>query len=104
MQFAGALDKQGIVTVAGNAATVNHFTTNFVGYANVSLGTNLVQIVATDYNGNARTNDYQLVVTNNGVAEIITYDLNGNGKSVDGNPQNTYPMGGGDPAEGITQL
>jgi hypothetical protein len=48
MQFAGALDKQGTVTVAGNAAAVNHFTTNFVGYANVTSGTNVVQIIATD--------------------------------------------------------
>ncbi|MGB7745827.1 MAG: RHS repeat-associated core domain-containing protein [Verrucomicrobiia bacterium] len=105
MQFAGALDKQGIVTVAGNAATVNHFTTNFVGYANVSLGTNLVQIVATDYNGNARTNNYQLVVTNNGVAEIITYDLNGNETSVvTAISTNTYQWDAANRLMGITQL
>jgi RHS repeat-associated protein len=82
MMFAGVLDKQGTVTVAGNPAAVNHFTTNFVGYANVTSGTNVVQIIATDYNGNSRTNNYQLVVTNNGVAETITYDLNGNETSV----------------------
>jgi RHS repeat-associated protein len=84
VQFAGYLSKQGTVTVAGNPATVNHQTTNFVGYANVGLGTNIVQIIATDYtaNKNSRTNYYQLVVTNNGVAETLTFDFNGNETSV----------------------
>ena len=72
------------MTVAGSPATVNHQTTNFVGYANVGLGTNTVPVVATDYsvNQNSRTNTYQLVVTNNGQSEIISYDLNGNQTSV----------------------
>ena len=84
IQFAGTLSKQATVTVAGNPATVNHQTTNFVGYANVGLGTNTVQIIATDYtaNQNSRTNNYQLVVTNNGVAEKITFDPNGNETNV----------------------
>ena len=82
MQFAGALDKQGTVTVAGNPATINHFTTNFVGYTSVTNGTNVIPIIATDYNNNSRTNNYQLVVTNNGVAETISYDLDGNETSV----------------------
>lgn len=82
MEFAGSLDKQATVTVGGNSATVNHTTTNFVGYASVTNGTNVVPIVATDYNNNARTNKYQLVVTNNGVAKTITFDLNGNETNV----------------------
>ena len=82
MEFAGSLDKQGTVAVGGNSATVNHTTTNFVGYASVTSGTNVVPIVATDYNNNARTNKYQLVVTNNGVAKTITFDLNGNETNV----------------------
>ena len=82
MQFAGALDKQGTVTIAGNSAAVNHFTTNFVGYANVSNGTNVIPVTATDYNGNSRTNNYQVMVTNNGVAETLSYDLDGNLTSV----------------------
>jgi RHS repeat-associated protein len=82
VQFAGALDKQGIVTVAGNPATVNHFTTNYFGYGTVMNGTNVVPIVATDYNNNSRTNRYQLVVTNNGISETLTYDLDGNLASV----------------------
>ena len=78
LQFAGSLDKQGTVSVAGNAATMNHFTTNFTGSANVNLGTNIVPIIATDYGNNSRTNNYQIIVTNNGVAEAISYDANGN--------------------------
>ena len=84
VQFAGYLSKQATVTVAGNAAVVNHQTTNFVGYASVSLGTNTVPVVATDYttNQNSATNVYQLVVTNNGVSETVAYDANGNQTSV----------------------
>lgn len=50
----GSLDKQGTVTVAGNAATVNHFTTNFMGYTSVTNGTNVIPIVAKDYGNHAR--------------------------------------------------
>jgi RHS repeat-associated protein len=84
VQFAGYLNKQATVTVAGSAAVVNHQTTNFVGYATMGLGTNTVPVVATDYssNHNTQTNTYQLVVTNDGVGETITYDLNGNQTSV----------------------
>ena len=78
MLFAGRLDKQGTVLVNSNAATMNHKTTNFTGYASVSAGTNVVSVVATDYSGNSATNKYQVVVTNNGVAETLTFDLNGN--------------------------
>ncbi len=84
VQFAGYLSKQATVTVAGNSATVNHQTTNFVGYASVGLGTNTVPVVATDCttNQNSTTNVYQLVVTNNGVSETVAYDANGNETSV----------------------
>jgi len=44
MRFSGRLDKLGTVTVAGSPAIVDSQTTNFVGYANVSTGTNTVQI------------------------------------------------------------
>jgi RHS repeat-associated protein len=93
VQFAGYLSKQATVTVAGNSATVNHQTTNFVGYASVGLGTNTVPVVATDYttNQNSTTNVYQLVVTNNGVSEAVTYDANGNETSaVTATSTNTY--------------
>jgi RHS repeat-associated protein len=82
MEFAGSLDKQATVTVGGNSATVNHQTTNFVGYTSVTSGTNVVPVVAKDYNNNSRTNKYQVVVTNNGVTKTITYDLNGNETNV----------------------
>jgi RHS repeat-associated protein len=78
MQFAGGLDKQGTVTVGGNAATMNHQTTNFVGYGNVSSGTNVVPVVATDYNNDSKTNQYQVIVTNGAPALAPLYDANGN--------------------------
>jgi RHS repeat-associated protein len=77
MLFAGSLSKLASVSVNSNAAFVNPHTTNFTGYANVLTGTNVVQITATDSYGNSATNKYQIVVTNNGVAETLTYDLNG---------------------------
>ena len=82
MLFAGGTSKPATVTVAGNAAAVNHQTTNFTAYATVGSGTNVVPVVATDYSANVTTNKYQVVVTNNGVAKTITFDLNGNETSV----------------------
>jgi RHS repeat-associated protein len=82
LEFAGVINKPATVTVGGNAAMVNQATTNFAGYATVALGTNVVPVIATDFSGNSKTNKYQLVVTNNGVAKTITYDLNGNETSV----------------------
>jgi RHS repeat-associated protein len=82
MLFAGKLSEQATVSVAGNSATVNHTTTNFTAYANVTSGTNTIPIIATDYSANSATNKYQVVVTNNGVAKTITFDLDGNETSV----------------------
>jgi len=82
MLFAGSISKQAMVTVAGKSATINHQTTNFTGYSSVTNGTNTIPIVANDYNGNSATNKYQVVVTNNGVAKTIAFDLNGNETSV----------------------
>ena len=76
------MNKQGTVRVAGNTATVNHLTTNFTAYASVANGTNTIPVIATDYNGNSATNKYQVVVTNNGVAETISFDANGNETNV----------------------
>jgi RHS repeat-associated protein len=78
MLFAGSLNKFATVSVNSNAAFVSPHTTNFTGYANVTVGTNVVQITATDSYANSATTNYQIVVTNNGVAETLTYDLNGN--------------------------
>jgi len=82
MEFAGNISRQGLVTVAGNAVNMDHFTTNFVGYTSVTNGTNIVPVVAMDYGGHAVTNKYQVVVTNNGVAKTLAYDLNGNETNV----------------------
>lgn len=97
MLFAGALDKPGTVSVNGVPAVVNPQTTNFTGYATVNPGTNVVQVVAADSYGNSRTNRYQIVLTNNGVAQAITYDLNGNQvSSVTSFSTNTYEWDGAD--------
>jgi RHS repeat-associated protein len=77
MRFKGHLDEIGTVTVGGNAAVVAPKVTNFVGYANVTVGTNIIPVVATDYSGNVRSNRYQVVVTN-GITRTLAYDLNGN--------------------------
>ena len=78
VMFAGSVSRQGTVTVNGVPATMDVFTTNFLGYANLSPGTNVVPVTATDYGNHSRTNNYQVVVTSNGVAETFLYDLNGN--------------------------
>ncbi len=77
-QFAGNLSRQGTVTIAGSAATMNHFTTNFVGYANVTNGTNVIPIIATDYGNHSRTNKYQIVITNALASQVPLYDGDGN--------------------------
>ena len=103
MQFAGNVSKPAMVTIGGNPATLNHATTNFTGYVNVGVGTNVVSVIATDYNGNSTTNKYQLVVTNNGVARTISYDLNGNETSViTAASTNTYQWDAADRLVGIT--
>jgi RHS repeat-associated protein len=91
LRFNGSMDELGTVTVAGAAATVDNGTTNFVGYAQVSSGTNVVLVVATDYSNNSRTNQYQIIVSNNAVARALSYDLNGNLTSVvTASSTNTY--------------
>jgi RHS repeat-associated protein len=81
IRFRGSLNETGTVKVAGNPATMTAYT-NFTGYANVTTGTNVVSVVATDYSSHSRTNNFQVVVTNNGVGETLTFDLNGNETSV----------------------
>ncbi len=82
MTFAGYLSRPGTVTIGGYPASVPPSTTNFSGQASVGPGTNVVTITATDYGGHSQTNNYQLVVTNNGVAETIKYDANGNATNI----------------------
>jgi RHS repeat-associated protein len=82
VRFVGHLDEPGTVLIGTNAATMGLQSTSFVGFAQTTLGTNVVTITATDYSSNSRTNRYQVVITNNSVARTLTYDLNGNETSV----------------------
>jgi RHS repeat-associated protein len=77
LSFKGSISEPGTVTVGGTPATMTS-ATNFVGWVDTLVGTNVVPTVATDYSGNSRTNNYQIVVTNGLVAKTLTYDLNGN--------------------------
>jgi len=78
IRIKGHLDELGTVAVAGTNALLYSRSTNFVGYANVNVGTNIIAVVATDYSANLRSNRYQIVVTNNGIAKTLKYDRNGN--------------------------
>jgi len=78
VRFAGWLNETAIVTIAGSPATMGIQNTSFIGFAETILGTNTVAVRATDYSNNSRTNNYQVVVTNNGAARTLSYDLNGN--------------------------
>jgi RHS repeat-associated protein len=105
VRFAGDLDELGTVKVAGVDAIVDSLTTNFVGFASTSTGTNTISVVATDYSDNSRTNEYELVVTNNGVAETLSYDPNGNlTNSVTATTTNSYEWDAEDRLVKITQV
>jgi RHS repeat-associated protein len=74
-RFAGTLSEPAQVSVQGKA--VNVMTDNsFSGTTTLTGGTNTIQVVATDYSGNARTNTYQVTVS--GSSKSFTYDNNGN--------------------------
>jgi len=82
LRFRGSINETSTVSVAGVSASLiwtNIAGTNtlFDASASVSMGTNVVPVIAQDYNGNVRTNYYQVVVTG-GVTNTLTYDLNGN--------------------------
>jgi len=92
MHFRGKVDKSAAVTVAGNAATVDA-AGNFDGVVNVNTGYNTVPVIATDVNGNTRTNNYQVDVPSGGATANFVYDLNGN-LTYDG--QKSYEWDGAD--------
>ena len=77
VQFNGNMSKTGVVNVNGNSAQMTD-QTNFAAYVVTQNGTNYAQIAAMDQDLNIGVTNYQLVVTNNGVAETLSYDLNGN--------------------------
>lgn len=77
VRYKGHLSETGTVQVAGSPATISGYT-NFIGFAQVSVGTNTNSVVTTDLSSNVTSNRYRVVITNNGVAETLAYDLNGN--------------------------
>jgi RHS repeat-associated protein len=82
LRFRGSINETSTVSVAGVSASItwtNIAGTNtlFDASASVNVGTNVVPVIAQDYNGNVRTNNYRVVVTG-GVTNTLTYDLNGN--------------------------
>ena len=72
----GKTNEPSSVTVNGSAATVKGDNI-FEGKAAVAAGNNTVTVVATDANGNATTNRYNVVVSGSG-SKTLTYDPNGN--------------------------
>lgn len=94
-----------MVEVAGFAATMGIQNTSFVANATASLGTNTMQVKATDYANNRRTNTYEIVITNNGFAKTLSYDSNGNlTNAVSATSTNKYEWDAADRLIKITQL
>jgi len=82
MRVRGSVNETSTVVVAGQSVSV--VWTNLAGSntlfdtsAQVTVGTNDILIIATDYSNNASTNDYQVVVSNQ-TTRTLLYDLNGN--------------------------
>jgi RHS repeat-associated protein len=76
LQVGGSLNKPGTVSVNGNPATVAG-NDNFTATANTTTGTNVVTVVATNLNGYAVTNKWDVVVPANSSTTPL-YDPNGN--------------------------
>src|SRR5262249_24466937 len=74
-RFAGTLSEAAKVTIQSKAATVGA-DNKFSGAATLAVGTNSVDVQATDYSGNTRTSTYQVTVS--GTTKSFTHDPNGN--------------------------
>lgn len=72
----GRTDEPSTVTVNGRPAATKA-DNSFEGEVEVVTGNNSVTVVATDVNGNATTDRYNVVVTGTGTKTLV-YDLNGN--------------------------
>jgi hypothetical protein len=72
----GITDEPASVTVNGQPA-ITRSDNSFEGKAPVTAGDNTVTVVATDVNGNAATNRYNVVVSGSG-SKTLVYDPNGN--------------------------
>jgi RHS repeat-associated protein len=83
VEIKGIISEQGIVAVNGQTANVFANTETpaggqmFIGMMNSTIGTNVVQIVATDYSGNYATNNYAINVVGD-LGKSYRYDVNGN--------------------------
>jgi RHS repeat-associated protein len=85
VRFTGTTSQPTTVNVGGiTAAMLN--STNFVANVPLSVGTNLVSVVAKNYTNLYTTNNYQ-VVTTAGTSQSLTYDSAGN---LTGDGNNTY--------------
>ncbi len=76
-RWTGSINESGTVTVAGVPAVMSAGT-NFTARIALPAGTNTIPVVASDYSNNKSTNRYELVVSGDGEAQTLTYDLNGN--------------------------
>jgi RHS repeat-associated protein len=74
-RFAGTLGEAARVTIQGKATPVGA-DNKFAGTALLTSGTNTIQVQATDYSGNTRTNTYQVSVS--GASKSFIFDPNGN--------------------------
>jgi RHS repeat-associated protein len=72
----GTTNEPAVVTVEGSVASTDALG-GFHGTAHVVPGDNTITVVATDVNGNARTNNYQIHVAST-PSVTPTYDPNGN--------------------------
>ena len=76
LRFSGTTSEAANVSVQGRAARMLDATT-FTADAEVVPGVNTIPVVATDGNGNRRTNNYQVTVTG-GATRAFVYDGLGN--------------------------
>ena len=76
LRFSGTTSEAANVSVQGRAARMLDATT-FTADAEVVPGVNTIPVVATDGNGNRRTNNYQVTVPG-GATRAFVYDGNGN--------------------------
>ena len=76
LRFSGTTSEAAHVSVQGRAARMLDATT-FTADAEVVPGVNTIPVVATDGNGNRRTNNYQITVPG-GATRAFVYDGNGN--------------------------
>jgi RHS repeat-associated protein len=76
LRFSGTTSEAAHVSVQGRAARMLDATT-FTADAEVVPGVNTIPVVATDGNGNRRTNNYQVTVPG-GATRTFVYDGNGN--------------------------